>query len=276
MLSNVDKMIDRVPQPQMLGGKRERKFVLPGHSEYDYAERSLAVNGSHDKSLWDDEGGNTEELGGKISKKFWKDFGHGFKQGFTETMKVGLPIVMGMGRKGKISGQTLHQEGGAVWEGEDGSVHSTPRRRGGKANKAVNTFKKIGRELKPVIKELKPVAKKFVKEVVIPEGIKMAKSYLAGPEAVSSGRRRGRKPRVPDYESESDEEEGGALISNHPRQFHSKSYPKGLASYHPKGGSSGGKRGSARGAIVSKVMREKGMSLPEASRYVKEKGLYKP
>lgn len=273
MLSNVDKMIGHVPQPQMLGGKRERKYVLPGHSEYDYAERSLAVGGNPDRTLWDDEGGNDEELGGKLSKQFWRDFGHGFKQGFTKTMEVGMPLVMGMGRK-KLSGQTLHQHGGAVWEDDEGMVHSTPRRRGGKANKVVNTFKKIGKALKPVVQELKPVAKKFVKEVVIPEGIKMAKSYLAGPSAdvpvTASGRRRRRKP--VEYESESDEE-GGALIMNHPKQFHSKSYPKGLASYNPKGGKRGG---SARGAIVSKVMREKGMSLPEASRYVKEKGLYKP
>jgi len=36
----------------------------------------------------------------------------------------------------------------------------------------------------------------------------------------------------------------------------------------------GGKAPSARGAIVSKIMREKGLSLPQASKYVKEHGLY--
>jgi len=36
----------------------------------------------------------------------------------------------------------------------------------------------------------------------------------------------------------------------------------------------GGKAPSARGAIVSKVMREHGLSLPQASKYVKEHGLY--
>ena len=35
-----------------------------------------------------------------------------------------------------------------------------------------------------------------------------------------------------------------------------------------------GKKPSTRGAIVSKVMREMGLSLPEASRYVKQNGLY--
>ena len=38
--------------------------------------------------------------------------------------------------------------------------------------------------------------------------------------------------------------------------------------------SGGKKKSSARGAIVKKVMREKGLSLPQASKYVKEHGLY--
>lgn len=44
------------------------------------------------------------------------------------------------------------------------------------------------------------------------------------------------------------------------------------------GGSSGGaktKRANARNAIVQQVMKEKGLKLIEASRYVKENGLYK-
>lgn len=36
----------------------------------------------------------------------------------------------------------------------------------------------------------------------------------------------------------------------------------------------GGRKPSARGAIVKKVMREQGLSLPQASKYVKEHGLY--
>ena len=36
----------------------------------------------------------------------------------------------------------------------------------------------------------------------------------------------------------------------------------------------GGKKPSARGAVVKKVMREQGLSLPQASKYVKEHGLY--
>ena len=40
------------------------------------------------------------------------------------------------------------------------------------------------------------------------------------------------------------------------------------------GASCGGKKPSARGAIVKKVMHEQGLSLPQASKYVKEHGLY--
>jgi len=40
------------------------------------------------------------------------------------------------------------------------------------------------------------------------------------------------------------------------------------------GASCGGRKPSARGAIVKKVMREQGLSLPQASKYVKEHGLY--
>jgi hypothetical protein len=40
-------------------------------------------------------------------------------------------------------------------------------------------------------------------------------------------------------------------------------------------GRAGGRR-SARGEIVKKVMREQGLSLPQASKYVKDKGLYRP
>jgi hypothetical protein len=40
------------------------------------------------------------------------------------------------------------------------------------------------------------------------------------------------------------------------------------------GASCGGRKPSARGEIVKKVMREQGLSLPQASKYVKERGLY--
>ena len=41
------------------------------------------------------------------------------------------------------------------------------------------------------------------------------------------------------------------------------------------GGTSGGKRVSDRNVLVRQIMKEKGMSLPQASKYIKENNLYK-
>jgi hypothetical protein len=67
---------------------------------------------------------------------------------------------------------------------------------------------------------------------------------------------------------------GGALLMNHPEQFHHSVYPPALQSYSGKFKGAGVKRVSARGAIVSQVMKQHGMSLPQASAFVKQNGLY--
>jgi hypothetical protein len=345
VLDNVDRMIEHVPQPQMFGGKRERKYVLPGSTAYDFAEKSLSVQGRPDATLWDDVGGNDEELGmgGKRPSKFWRDFGRGFETGLTKTLEMGLPLVMGAAGRKRGMHQTYN--GGAVFE--DGRSTPGMRKFGGKLNlkkefakigkeikpiaqkafkeiilpeakkrgtaylaskgialppsapapapvsasgrsggKKANVgkaFKEIGRALKPVGRVLKPVAKEIFHDVVLPAGKEMLKSYIqskmspgASAPVSASGRRHRKKPQ--DYESESDEEceygEGGALIMDHPDQFHSSHYPKALESYNPRPKRGGKRAPSARGAIVKKVMQERGLSLPEASKFVKEHGLY--
>jgi hypothetical protein len=83
-------------------------------------------------------------------------------------------------------------------------------------------------------------------------------------------------------ESSSDEEyEGGVLLRDVPSQFHSSVYPPALQSYtagkdaYGRGRAKGGARPkSARGAIVSEIMKKHGLSLPEASKYVKQHNLY--
>jgi hypothetical protein len=80
---------------------------------------------------------------------------------------------------------------------------------------------------------------------------------------------------------------GGVMIMDNPSQFHINTglMPPALASYNPpvpsvsgKGRKqlpqSGKKRESARGAIVAEVMKKHGLNLPQASKYVKEHGLY--
>jgi hypothetical protein len=72
---------------------------------------------------------------------------------------------------------------------------------------------------------------------------------------------------------------GGVLITDAPSQFHTNTglMPPALASYNPPvpSVSGSGRKPSERGAIVKRIMAEKGMSLPQASKYVKEHGLYK-
>jgi hypothetical protein len=78
---------------------------------------------------------------------------------------------------------------------------------------------------------------------------------------------------------------GGVMIMDDPSQFQVNTglMPPALASYNPpvpkttgsgRKPKSGEKRVSARGAIVAKIMREKGLNLPQASKYVKDHGLY--
>jgi hypothetical protein len=351
VLDNVDRMIENVPQPQMFGGKRERKYVLPGSTAYDFAEKSLAVQGRPDSNLWDDEGGNDEELGmgGKRPSKFWRDFGRGFETGLTKTLEMGLPLVMGAAGRKRGMHQTYN--GGAVFE--DGRSTPGMRKFGGKKANVGKAFKEIGKALKPVGRALKPVAKEVFHEVVLPAGKEMVKSYIkskmspgASAPVSASGRRGGKKANVgkafkeigkalkpvgralkpvakeifhdvvlpagkemlksyiqskmspgasapvsasgrrhrkkPHYESDSDSEsdeecyygEGGALLMDHPDQFHSKHYPKALESYNPRPKRGGKRAPSARGAIVKQVMKERGLSLPEASKFVKAHGLY--
>lgn len=82
VLDGIEKgIIKSTPQPTMFGGKRMRKWVLPGSTEFDYPG-TLSV-GSLD-------GNRSDTLGGS----FWKDFGHGFKQGFTGTAKAIAPIAV--------------------------------------------------------------------------------------------------------------------------------------------------------------------------------------
>ena len=98
-----------------------------------------------------------------------------------------------------------------------------------------------------------------------------------------------RKPRAPKLPKGMPDLDGGALLRNDPAEYHSSVYPPALASYNaemPIGSRGAGrkksapapapkaKRSSARGKIVSEVMKKKGLSLAEASKYVKEHNLY--
>ena len=265
ILDGYEGMIDKVPQPQMLGGKRMRNFVLPGSTEYDYPG-TLSVGTMNGKPA--------SNLGGA----FFKDFNKGFPMGED------------------LEGGASHCEGGVVIPA------GNPRRVGGfNIGKAL---KSVGKALNPkkIVKALKP-AEPVAKEL----GMELAKEGIK--EGVkSSFRKGGRKPigmpkpkglvgqdinSIPPEAREAyKKKKGGALIKNEPSQFHSSVYPPALASYvaqMPKGKDAYGrgrakseaklpksatKRYSARGAIVAETMKKHGLSLAEASKYVKEHNLY--
>lgn len=145
---------------------------------------------------------------------------------------------------------------------------------GGKINWA-KVGKSVKRGLSTVGKYATPVVKEIGKEVlpiIKQEGIKALKNYLLpaaeftaeNPEILmAAAGRRSRKPRrklsraIREIESDSDSDSEGSIhvdINSHK--------------------SSGGKRVNIRAEIVKRVMREKGLKMIEASKYVKAHGLY--
>ena len=291
VLDGYDDMIDIVPQPQMLGGKRMRNFVLPASTEYDYPA-SLSVgrmDGQRPASLAGD---------------FWNDFGDSFPTG---SLQAGAVF---RGADGKIysTGQIHPKKGGKfnlgkalksvgkelapvakdvgkqlVKEGVKQGVKAITK---GGRRKKTNILASVGKALKSVGKELAPVAKDVFHDVIVPEGKQALKTYIKKSLNPQQGAGRRKKLMGADPLTYTPMVNGGVLIRDEPSQFHSNVYPPALASYNhafpvasrgsgraklPK---SGAKRNSARGAIVSEIMKKHGMSLPEASRYVKEKGLY--
>jgi hypothetical protein len=79
-------------------------------------------------------------------------------------------------------------------------------------------------------------------------------------EKIKGAGRRGRPRKI-----------GGALLSGEDEGL-TGAYPPQLSTVYKGAGAKGGK--GARAEIVKKVMKEKGLSLPQASKYVKEHGLY--
>jgi hypothetical protein len=73
--------------------------------------------------------------------------------------------------------------------------------------------------------------------------------------------------------------EGGAKKKRAPRKPKEAPVEPPATEAAPEPVAEGGakpKRTNARAAIVSKIMKEKGLKMVEASKYVKEHGLYKP
>lgn len=281
ILDGYEEMLDIVPQPQMFGGKRMRNFVLPGSTEYDYPG-SLSV-GTMD-------GKRPATLAGA----FYKDFNRGFPAEDLEGGAVehpGNPRRVGGSKLGKI-GKSLKK--GFTKAGDVGKSSAF----------AVNKALKSSPVSRAIVYNVAPeLAGEAVKAAVTYQtgspglGKAAAKGASSGTKAglksegYGSGRKKsvsqkvklGADPRT--YTPKHLLAEGGALLRNEPSQFHSSVYPPALASYRHhfpmhdaygrgRDAAPAPKRKSARGAIVAEVMKKHGLSLAEASKFVKEKGLY--
>lgn len=142
---------------------------------------------------------------------------------------------------------------------------------GGKVN-----WKKVGKSVSKGLKQVGKVATPILKEVgkealpiIKKEGLKALKNYLLpaaetvaeNPELLMAAAGRPKKAKknhkvIRQVESDSDEE--GSIhvdINSHKGE--------------------GGKRHNARAVIVKRIMKEKGMSMCQASSYVKQHNLYK-
>lgn len=168
-----------------------------------------------------------------------------------------------------IKPKRVGSRGGRMIGGMDGRVHHgylSKELEGGSLKSFGRSlsrgFRKLGKDLAPVGKALAPVAKFVGKEVVAPvvkdlatkEGRKFLAKQLekfavqdalpmaeeAAPLMLAAGRRKS----------------GGRMV--------------GGAKKKPSLGSD---KRSARAALVRKIMNQHGMSLPEASRYIKENGI---
>jgi hypothetical protein len=140
LMRNVYKgVLDGTNQPTMLGGRRVTRHPLAGANNYSYPS-SLAVRTA-----------GSSLRGGKSS--FWKDFGHGFKQGLVGTAQVVAPIA-----------------------GEVAKDVALSYLKGGKKYTFGNFLKDAGDVAHPFVKELAPVAKDVATSVA-KEAIK---SYLKG------------------------------------------------------------------------------------------------
>lgn len=312
LLSNVERMIGDVPQPTMFGGKRQRDFVLPASTDYDYPA-SLAVG--HLSTT-----GMPRTLGGS----FWEDFGEtefldedkdkyhleGGKFSFGKAFKTVAPIAKSLGmalakegiKQGVKYGTT--SKGGRrkaperfsdviVPEGKEalrdyiakmGIGHPVAYGNGKSKNAGMVRALVAG---KPTVAPYKPFALSKVnnpsKDLISRYGKKpRGRKPKAAVELVEEfdiepvKKPRGRKPKA----AVEDEMEGGVLLRDVPSQFHSSVYPPALASYtaghdaYGRGRIKGGARSNARGAIVKEVMKKHGLSLPEASKFVKQHNLY--
>lgn len=274
------RMIQNTPQPTMMGGKRPRQYVLPITTDYDYPD-SLAVQGHHTKNL---------------GESFWGDYKGGMSLGKFRKSMIGRTVESvgrrALEREGKkaldnfLSGNGMYNEeeyeGGALLRGEgifgkkfDRFVKKTI---GKKATKTI--YKALDKTVKPLVNkglDMGISALETAQPELIPAlqvGKKVLKGYIDRPSAYQKNPTKELiKDTNPvglatDYAQSQLESymtpSTGAGRKKRGRPARVESYPNSLV----------GRGRSARADIVKRIMKEKGLNLGSASKYVKENGLY--
>jgi len=293
---------DYFPQENVIslsGGKRVRAHPLPGYSEYD-TPSSLAV-GQHIPTHYEVgyQGGSSK------SKQFWKDFGHGF----TDTMKTGAQIAQPVATELAKSALTSYMLGA----GKKPRGRPRGSTKGGKKSNILksigNAFHSVASH--PITQDALHTGYQMAKDIVVPVateyGKQALKSYLTG-----QGRKRGRPSKsggalitnhpaefqnssqgvyppalLPEFMEHNARRARGGKINWRKVKQGAIDTSKAIAPYAPlllmaagrkqkkaKLPSSEHKRLENRGLIVGDLMRKQGMTLGQASKYVKENGLY--
>ena len=157
----------------------------------------------------------------------------------------------------------------------------SPSAEGGRRKKSL--LKSIGKKhVLSMTRELGKMGKTFMRDVIVPEGKDALRDYVRG-SLRAPAHAEAEYEDVPMAEvhvaKKGKGRSGGVLIRNHQQEFEQSVYPPALTSYTAGKDAYGRgrdkpKRTNPRGAIVSKVMKELGLSLADASRYVKEHDLY--
>jgi DNA gyrase inhibitor GyrI len=306
---NVERYIQSTPQPYALssghlyGGKRVRDHPQQGFTAYSQDPATLVPSNSlmFSPSIYDTndtlEGSGIS--GGKYSvNKFVRDFNKIGKL----VKPVAKPIIRALTNKAvsKISGAGM-SGGEYMYEDMEGAGIS-----GGKysVKKFARDFNKIGKLVKPVAKPIiKALTDKAVSKIVgagkrprgrprkttlLPEEQMMMGAGMSGGEygyggmegAGISGGKYSVNKFVRDFNKI------GKLVKPVAkpifRALTNKAVDKiagagmsGGAELYPPTVARGGKRGStARGELIKKVMKEHGLKLGQASKFIKEHGLF--
>jgi len=245
-------------------GRPRPTFMKSGFQAWAESERPTRMGGAEKEPIErardgaKDVIGEAKRLGKQMFEKFYKEGGAMESEEESEREvggRVFLPTIAskrttkGKGKSTVESEDSIHNVGGRVFLPTIASKRTTKGK--GKST--------VGSEDNP----RGVVARKNAKSISVLG--KVAADYLAGAPITKGRGKRVPKELEEEAEGEIEFEGSGKLVIEHKDSGHGAELIMGK----------GKKKPSARGEIVKKVMREKGLSLPQASKYVKEHGLYK-